>query len=36
MTATKLTRRTLLAGLAAAPLAGAARAQADWPNRRCA
>jgi tripartite-type tricarboxylate transporter receptor subunit TctC len=29
----KLTRRTLLAGLAAAPLAGQARAQADWPNR---
>jgi tripartite-type tricarboxylate transporter receptor subunit TctC len=28
-----LSRRTLLAGLAAAPLAGAARAQADWPNR---
>src|SRR5664280_2713519 len=28
-----LTRRTLLAGLAAAPLAGQARAQADWPNR---
>ena len=29
-----LTRRTLLAGIAAAPLAGArARAQADWPNR---
>ena len=28
-----LTRRTLLAGLAAAPLAGPARAQADWPNR---
>ena len=33
MTSTKLTRRTLLAGLAAAPLAGVARAQADWPNR---
>jgi tripartite-type tricarboxylate transporter receptor subunit TctC len=33
MTGTKLTRRTLLAGLAAAPLAGTARAQADWPNR---
>ena len=30
---TTLTRRALLAGLAAAPLAGAARAQADWPNR---
>ena len=29
----KLTRRTLLAGLAAAPLVGQARAQADWPNR---
>jgi len=28
-----LTRRTLLAGLAATPLAGQARAQADWPNR---
>lgn len=37
MTATKLTRRTLLEGLAAAPLAGRARAQAanseTWPNR---
>ena len=33
MTTTKLSRRTLLAGLAAAPLAGTARAQADWPNR---
>jgi tripartite-type tricarboxylate transporter receptor subunit TctC len=33
MTGTKLTRRTLLAGLAAAPLAGTARGQADWPNR---
>ena len=33
MTATKLTRRTLLAGLAAAPLIGRASAQADWPNR---
>ena len=32
MTAT-LTRRTLLAGLAAAPLAGAARAQTAWPDR---
>jgi tripartite-type tricarboxylate transporter receptor subunit TctC len=31
MIATKLTRRTLLAGLAAAPFA--ARAQTDWPNR---
>ena len=28
-----LTRRTLLAGLAAAPLAGTARAQSDWPAR---
>ena len=28
-----LTRRTLLTGLAAAPLAGPARAQAEWPNR---
>jgi tripartite-type tricarboxylate transporter receptor subunit TctC len=28
-----LSRRTLLAGLAAAPLASAAHAQADWPNR---
>ena len=28
-----LTRRTLLAGLAAGPLVGQARAQADWPNR---
>jgi tripartite-type tricarboxylate transporter receptor subunit TctC len=37
MTATKLTRRTLLAGLAAAPLAGRANAQAansePWPTR---
>jgi tripartite-type tricarboxylate transporter receptor subunit TctC len=33
MARTILTRRMLLAGLAAAPLAGAARAQADWPNR---
>jgi tripartite-type tricarboxylate transporter receptor subunit TctC len=33
MAAIKLTRRTLLAGLAATPLAGTARAQADWPNR---
>jgi tripartite-type tricarboxylate transporter receptor subunit TctC len=32
MAGTRLTRRTLLAGLAAAPLAGKARAQADWPN----
>ena len=33
MTTTKLTRRALLAGLAAAPLIGRASAQADWPNR---
>ncbi len=33
MAGTKLTRRTLLAGLAATPLAGRAGAQADWPNR---
>ena len=33
MTGSRLTRRALLAGLAAAPLAGTARAQADWPNR---
>jgi len=33
MSGTELTRRTLLAGLAAAPLAGPARAQADWPTR---
>ena len=32
MTITTLTRRTLLAGLAAAPLAGA-NAQETWPNR---
>ena len=32
MAGTRLTRRTLLAGLAATPLAGTARAQADWPN----
>ena len=31
-----LTRRTLLAGLAASPLVGQARAQAEWPNRTCA
>jgi len=31
MTGTKFTRRTLLAGLAAAPFA--AQAQTDWPNR---
>jgi len=28
-----ITRRTLLAGMAAAPFAGTASAQADWPNR---
>src|ERR1039458_3430744 len=37
MTGTKLTRRTILAGLAAAPLAGTAHAQAanseTWPDR---
>jgi tripartite-type tricarboxylate transporter receptor subunit TctC len=33
MTRTDLTRRALLAGLAAAPLAGRARAQAAWPSR---
>jgi tripartite-type tricarboxylate transporter receptor subunit TctC len=33
MTGSKLTRRTLLAGLAAAPLAGTAGAQPDWPSR---
>jgi tripartite-type tricarboxylate transporter receptor subunit TctC len=33
MAGTDLTRRTLLAGMAAAPLAGAARAETDWPNR---
>jgi tripartite-type tricarboxylate transporter receptor subunit TctC len=29
----KLTRRTLLAGMAAVPFAAPARAQVDWPNR---
>lgn len=33
MAGTRLTRRTLLAGMASAPLASKARAQADWPNR---
>ena len=33
MTGTELTRRTLLAGLAAAPFAGSASAQAEWPTR---
>ncbi len=33
MPRTELTRRTLLAGLAATPFAGQARAQADWPTR---
>jgi tripartite-type tricarboxylate transporter receptor subunit TctC len=33
MAAIDLTRRTLLAAMAAAPLANTARAQADWPNR---
>ena len=33
MSGTKLTRRTLLAGMAAAPFTGAARAQAAWPTR---
>jgi tripartite-type tricarboxylate transporter receptor subunit TctC len=33
MSGSKVTRRTLLAGMAAAPFAGPARAQADWPNR---
>ena len=28
-----ISRRALLAGLAATPFAGAARAQADWPTR---
>jgi tripartite-type tricarboxylate transporter receptor subunit TctC len=28
-----ITRRALLAGMAAAPLSGTARAQANWPNR---
>ena len=33
MSRTALTRRTLLAGLAAAPFAGSASAQAEWPTR---
>jgi tripartite-type tricarboxylate transporter receptor subunit TctC len=33
MSGTKLTRRTLLAGLASAPLIGQANAQTAWPNR---
>jgi tripartite-type tricarboxylate transporter receptor subunit TctC len=33
MAGTALTRRTLLAGLAAAPFAGQARAQSGWPSR---
>jgi len=33
MPRTALTRRTLLAGMAAAPFAGQAGAQADWPTR---
>ncbi len=33
MAATDLTRRTLLAALAAAPLASRARAETDWPSR---
>jgi tripartite-type tricarboxylate transporter receptor subunit TctC len=33
MAGTVLTRRTLLAGMAAAPFSGLARAQANWPNR---
>src|ERR1700680_1724640 len=33
MAGTDLTRRMLLAGLAVAPLAGRANAQAAWPNR---
>ncbi|MBI3703421.1 MAG: tripartite tricarboxylate transporter substrate binding protein [Rhizobiales bacterium] len=33
MSGIKLSRRTLLAGLAAAPFAGQAGAQADWPTR---
>jgi tripartite-type tricarboxylate transporter receptor subunit TctC len=33
MAATDLTRRTLLAGLAAAPLARSAQAETDWPSR---
>src|SRR5690242_21173614 len=33
MAAIDLTRRTLLAGMAAAPLVGRAHAATDWPNR---
>src|SRR5438309_3125262 len=33
MAATNLTRRVLLAGMAASPLVGRARAQAEWPQR---
>jgi tripartite-type tricarboxylate transporter receptor subunit TctC len=33
MAGTDLTRRTLLAAMAAAPFAGAARAEGDWPTR---
>ena len=33
MSGTKLTRRTLLAGMAAAPFVRPASAQAEWPNR---
>jgi tripartite-type tricarboxylate transporter receptor subunit TctC len=33
MPRTDLSRRTVLAGLAAAPFAGSARAAGDWPNR---
>src|SRR5262245_60305639 len=33
MAATDLTRRTILGALAAAPLAGRARAETDWPTR---
>ena len=33
MVATDLTRRTILAALAAAPFAGRAQAETDWPTR---
>lgn len=33
MSGSKLTRRTLLGGMAAAPFIGGAKAQANWPNR---
>ena len=36
MPGTDLTRRLLLAGLAAAPFAHKAEAQAIWPNWLCA